>query len=67
MSLLTPLFALGLDSAACCMAIGTIALSSGERFRLALAFGACDMAASIVAYPLPASHAFAVYPCCAAR
>ena len=60
---------LGLDSAFCCVAIGTAPLAWSTRLKLALAFGVCDAAASalgsIFAYPFPAPPALAIYLCCA--
>jgi hypothetical protein len=70
MSSLTLLFGPGFDSALCCVAIGTMPQPWSERFRLALAFGMCDAAASglgsLFAWPLPNPPAIVVYLCCAA-
>jgi putative Mn2+ efflux pump MntP len=45
---LTSMFGLGLDSFLACLAIGAHELSWQERVRLAVAFGACDAAATFV-------------------
>jgi hypothetical protein len=58
-------FDLSLDSFLCCLAIGTLALSSGEKLRLAMAFGACDALASflgaILPHALPAPPTLPIY------
>jgi hypothetical protein len=62
---LTWLFGLSLDSGLCCFAIGTQTLSRRERAGLVLAFGLCDMAASLagpaLASGLPEPPEFLLY------
>src|ERR1700735_2837282 len=52
-----------LDSLIFCLAAGPLLRDWPSRFRLALAFGLCDAAASLLgpALPLPEPPAFALY------
>jgi len=65
MYMLTSVFGLGLDSFLACLVIGWQELSWRERVRLAVAFGACDAAATLLGafrpHPLPERPAFVLY------
>jgi hypothetical protein len=55
MTILFPALLPALDSALCCVALGAAVPASGVRFGVAMLFGLCDLAASLLA-SLPAGH-----------
>jgi len=68
MHALISMVGLGFDSFLACLAIGFYAASWRERFRLAVAFGACDAAATLLGsvwpHPFPEPLALATYFLC---
>jgi hypothetical protein len=60
---------LSLDSGICCVALGPLTSSAAQRLRLAVAFGACDMAATALGSLAPqlamSPSRFPLYLCCA--